>query len=108
MDGNKKGYLDKFDIMKRYDVSANVAYGIIRSIRFLNGGGCLPAGKILPRELENWESREEFNRRVYTPYTTMIPAELVVYTDPKTPKETRIDERRTEFARECSKGGDTV
>lgn len=99
MDGNKKMYLDKHDIAKRYDVSLNVALGIVRAIRFFNGGGALPRGKILPRELENWESRDEFNRRVYLPYAEKIPAELVCYTDPTHPKESRIDERREEFAR---------
>ena len=76
----------------------NVALGIVRAIRFFNGGGALPRGKILPRELENWESRDEFNRRVYLPYSEKIPAELVCYSDLTHPKERRIDEKREEFA----------
>ena len=96
---NIKAYLDKYDIARRYDVSLNVALGIVRSIRFFNGGGALPRGKILIRELENWESREEFNRRVYVPYSEKIPAELVCYSDPTHPKECRIDEKREEFVR---------
>lgn len=102
MSDNRKAYLDKFDISRRYDVSLNVALGIVRAIRFFNGGGALPRGKILPRELENWESRDEFNRRVYLPYSEKIPAELVCYADPTHPKENRIDERREEFAREVA------
>ena len=105
MSENRKMYLDKFDIAKRYDISINVALGIIRAIRFFNGGGALPRGKILPRELENWESRDEFNRRVFLPYSQKIPAELVRYTDPTHPKEERIDERREEFVQVACAGG---
>ena len=72
---NVKAYYDKFDIKKRYNVGIGTALNIIRTIRFFNGGGSLPPGKILPRELENWESRDEFNRRVFIPYEERISAE---------------------------------
>ena len=92
-----KAYIDKFDIMKRYNVSSNIALGIIRAVRFFNGGGALPRGKILPRELENWESRDEFNRRVYTPYSEKIPAELVCYADPCREQGKIIEGKRKEY-----------
>lgn len=96
MCGNK-AYLDKYDIMQRYNVSSNVALGIIRAVRFFNGGGALPRGKILPRELENWESRDEFNRRVYTPFSERIPAELVNYADPCRAPGRIIELKRKEY-----------
>lgn len=92
-----KAYIDKYDIMKRYNVSSNIALGIIRAVRFFNGGGALPRGKILPRELENWESRDEFNRRVYTPYSERIPAELVCYADPCREQGKIIELKRKEY-----------
>ena len=95
----KKAYINKFDIMERYNVSSNVALGIIRTIKFFNGGGALPQGKILPRELENWESRDEFNRRVYTPYSEKIPAELASYADPCREAGRILEEKRREYAR---------
>ena len=96
----KKAYINKFDIMERYNVSSNVALGIIRTIKFFNGGGALPQGKILPRELENWESRDEFNRRVYTPYSEKIPAELTSYADPCREQGKQLEEKRREYSRQ--------
>lgn len=55
MENGKKAYLDYTDIMKRYGVGVNRAYGILSAIRKVCGGGCLPAGKCLPSELEYWE-----------------------------------------------------
>lgn len=51
-----KPYLDFSDIMARYQVGKSNALVIIRSIRTCCGGGKLPKGKVLPSELEYWES----------------------------------------------------
>lgn len=56
-----KAYLGVKDIMERYGVGEVKAYGIIRGIKQVCDGGQLPAGKVLPAELEYWE---EFRRRV--------------------------------------------
>ena len=50
-----KPYLDKFDIMKRYEVGINQAMSLIRAIRAFNGGGVLSKGKVLVSEVTYWE-----------------------------------------------------
>lgn len=50
------------DIMQRYGVGVNKAYAIIRSIRAACGGGKLGSGKVLPAEVEYWES--DVNKKV--------------------------------------------
>lgn len=56
-----KAWLGKEDIMERYGVGVNAAYGIIRGIKQVCGGGQLPPGKVLPAEVEYWEN---YRRRV--------------------------------------------
>ena len=51
-----KAWLDKNDIMERYGVGIGAAYGILRGIKQVCGGGQLPCGKVLPAELEYWEN----------------------------------------------------
>ena len=60
--GRDKAYLDTQDIMKRYDVGVSTAQGIIRSIRSMCGGGKLGKGKVLPSEVEYWESEVDKRR----------------------------------------------
>lgn len=48
--------LDYKDIMRRYAVGESKAYGIIRGIRSVCGGGKLGAGRVLPAEVLYWES----------------------------------------------------
>ena len=47
--------LDYKDIQARYGVGITNAREIIRGIRSVCGGGKLPAGKVLPSEVKNWE-----------------------------------------------------
>ena len=52
----EKAYLDKNDIMERYDVGLSVALRIIRQIKAVNGGSlAIGKGKVLPYEFERWE-----------------------------------------------------
>ncbi len=44
------------DIMARYGIGQSKAYGIIRAIRSVCGGGKLGQGKVLPSEVLYWES----------------------------------------------------
>ena len=67
---NTKAYFDRADIMERYGVGEANAAGIIRAIKEFNGGGDLPAGKVLPREVAAWESRDTFNRKVFTAWAS--------------------------------------
>lgn len=58
-DNNKtieKYFYDKFDIMQMYDCSETIALGYIRAIRETCGGGKLSKGKVLPSELEYWQT----------------------------------------------------
>ena len=57
----KKAYLDKYDIMKRYDVNIADAVSLIEEIQEFNGGGVFNGHKVLRTELEFWET----NRGVY-------------------------------------------
>ena len=57
----KKAYLDKYDIMKRYDVNIADAVSLIEEIQEFNGGGVFSGHKVLRTELEFWET----NRGVY-------------------------------------------
>lgn len=52
----KKYFYDKFDIMQMYDCSETIALGYIRAIRETCGGGKLAKGKVLPSELEYWQT----------------------------------------------------
>ncbi|MBQ7847448.1 MAG: hypothetical protein IJ344_04095 [Clostridia bacterium] len=52
----KKAYLDKHDVMARYNVGDTVAQRIMRQVKAVNGGTlAIGKGKILLRELERWE-----------------------------------------------------
>jgi len=53
---NEKAYLDKSDIMNRYDCGINKAKSIIKSIKEASGG-VLGKGKVLPSEIEYWERK---------------------------------------------------
>lgn len=48
--------LDYKDIQARYGVGIVNARDIIRGIKSVCGGGKLPSGKVLPSEVEYWES----------------------------------------------------
>lgn len=67
MEEDKRAYLDKYDIMRRYDVGMNKALCIMRGIQEFNGGGALGKGRILRTELEYWEA----NRGVKTERSVM-------------------------------------
>lgn len=50
-----RAYMDKQDIMQRYDCGVSNAMRIIHAVKEFNGGGALPKGKVLPSELAHWE-----------------------------------------------------
>lgn len=52
----EKAYITKTDIQHRFGVGVNKAGDIMRDIRRVCNGGKLGAGKVLPAELEYWES----------------------------------------------------
>ena len=52
----EKAYITKTDIQDRFGVGINKAGEIMRDIRRACNGGKLGAGKVLPAELEYWES----------------------------------------------------
>ena len=60
---SQKAYLDKYDIMARYNCGVSKAISIIRCIHHVCGGdGALGKGKVLPAELEYWEANRGVNQ----------------------------------------------
>ena len=57
MENEKRTFYDKEAIAERYQIGISKASEIIRAIRHCCGGGQLPAGKVLPAELEWWENK---------------------------------------------------
>ena len=51
------------EIGERYGCSRPTALNIIRTIRACCGGGKLPVGKVLPSEVEYWESIEAVEKK---------------------------------------------
>lgn len=58
----KKAYFDWRDICERYGCCKSKAYGIISAIRMYCNETVLPVGKVLPEEVEYWESNHFLKR----------------------------------------------